>query len=339
VIEQVKSFVSGAADFALSRDGTLIYVPGTLATRVARSLVWVDRTGREQPISAPSRAFDMPRVSPDGTRVALQVSEPDADIWIWDLVRQTLTPLARAPGVDNLPVWMPDSRRVIFNSTRSGSRNLYSMAADGTGVAERLTTTDNNQFPFSVSPDGTRLFLGEVASQTQADVRILALDGAPPAGSRRTEVLVQTPSREFGDQISPDGRWLAYQSDESGQFEIYVRPFPNVNAERVQISPTGGTRVRWARTGRELFYLDNDEILTAVPVNLEGAHFSAGTPAKVFATKYYSGFNLGAYDVSPDGRKFLMIKEDRAAPDSPTQDRLVVVLNWLEELKRRVQSQ
>jgi serine/threonine-protein kinase len=339
VVEQLKVFPSGAAEYAASRQGTLVYVPGSALTSARRSLVWVDRKGSETPIKAPPRSYDMPRISPDGTRVALQITDGDNDLWIWDLSRETLTPIARATGADNLPVWMPDSRSLVFNSTRSGPRNLYRMAADGTGAPERLTTTDNNQFPFSVTPDGSRVILGEVAPQTQADVRMLALDGPVPPGGRRTEILVQTQAREFGGQISPDGRWLAYQSDESGQPEIYVRPFPNVNGDRVQISTAGGTRVLWARNGRELFYLDGDDTLTAVTVGTGASRFVAGAPVKVFGTKYYSGFTLGAYDVSPDGQKFLMIKEERAGDGTPKQDRIVVVLNWLEELKRRVTAQ
>jgi serine/threonine-protein kinase len=340
VVERVSGYASGAADFAVSRSGTLVYVPGSAAGGSGpRSLVWADRNGGETPIKAPPRAYDMPRVSPDGTRVAVQITERESEIWILDLTRETLTPLARIPGVENLPVWMPDSRRIVFNSTGSGPRNVYRMAADGTGAVERLTTSQNNQFPFSVTPDGTRLVLGEVAPQTQADVRMLALDGAPPPGGRQTQILVQTPAREFGGQLSPDGKWLAYQSDESGQMEIYVRPFPNVDGERVQISTAGGTRALWSRNGRELFYLDNDDILTAVTVNAGGSRFAAGSPTKVFSTSYYSGYNLAAYDVSADGQRFLMIKEQRAVEDSPRQDRVIIVLNWLEDLKRRVQSQ
>jgi serine/threonine-protein kinase len=182
-----------------------------------------------------------------------------------------------------------------------------------------------------------RLVLGEVAPQTQADVRMVALEGSAPAGGRRSEILIQTPSREFGGQISPDGRWLAYQSDESGQMEIYVRPFPNVNGERVQISRAGGTKALWARSGQELFYLDGDDMLTAVTVK-PGTRFTASAPSRVLTTRYYNGFNLASYDVSPDGQRFLMIKEDRPVADSSTQDRIVVVLNWLEDLKQRLET-
>jgi len=336
VVEQVMTTVNGAGHFAVSNDGTLAYVQGrTAAPAAPRSLVWVDRKGRETPIEAPPRAYEMPRISPDGTRVALQVADQENDIWIWDVTRKTLTRLTFDSGADNLPVWTPDNRSIVFNSTRSGVRNLYRQAADGTGAVERLTTSENNQFPFSMTPDGKHLVLGEVAPLTAADVRVLALDGP-----RQTQPIVQTPFAEYGGQISPDGRWMAYQSNESGAFQIYVRPFPNVDSGRWQVSTSGGTRARWApRSGRELFYLDGDLTLTAVPVRAEGATFSFGNPAKVFDRKYYSGFNLGAYDVSPDGQRFLMIKEDRATEQAaapPTN--LIVVLNWTEELKARMQA-
>jgi len=332
VLEQVMTLPTGAGNFAVADDGTLAYVQGQAAAAAApRTLVWVDRKGRETPIEAPPRAYDMPRLSPDGTRVALQISDQDSDIWIWDLMRRTLTRLTFDPGVDNLPVWMPDSKFILFNSTRSGPRNLFRQAADGTGAVERLTTTENNQFPFSISPDGKRLVLGEVSSQgSAADVSMLALDGPP-----QSKPIVQTPFSEYGAQISPDGRWMAYQSNESGQFQIYVRPFPNVDSGRWQVSTSGGTRARWARDGRELFYLDGDGTLTSVAVRADGATFSASNPTKVFEKKYYAGFNLGAYDVSTDGQRFLMIKDDRPADQAAASANLVVVLNWIEELKAR----
>jgi eukaryotic-like serine/threonine-protein kinase len=276
----------------------------------------------------------MPRISPDGRRVALQLSDQESDIWIWDFDRQTLTRLTFDPGEEQLPVWTPDSRRIIFNSTRSGLRNLYWQMADGTGSAERLTTSTNNQFPFSISPDGTRVLIGEVDPKTAADVRVLVMPG-----QRQTEPLVQTGFAEYSPEISPDGGWVAYQSNESGPFEIYVRPFPNTDAGRWQVSTAGGTRPLWARNGHELFYLDNNGLLTAVSVQTVGPTFSSGIPTKVFEAPYYSGFNLGAYDISPDGRRFLMIKASRPSDDptfNGTSPSLIVVLNWLEELKQRV---
>ena len=346
VVEQVMTHRTGAAEFSVSRQGALVYVPGG-ATGATRSLVWVTRQGKETPIMAPPRAYRYPRLSPDGTRVALDIFDQDNDIWIWDLARQTLTRLTDSPAFDGDPVWTPDGRRIIFASGRAGSYNLFWQAADNTGSVERLTTSPNTQFPAAISPDGTRLIVWEVVPKTTGgDLRVLRLEasaarpGAIPAtplaaGPRRTEPLLQTTFTKQNGEISPDGRWLAYQSNESGPFQISVRPFPNVDGGHWQISPSGGTRPVWARNGKELFYLDGTNALTAVSVRTAPT-FSADTPTKLFDGRYVTGLTGRAYDVSPDGQRFLMIK-DNAEGDQPSMPAsLVVVLNWLEELKTRV---
>jgi eukaryotic-like serine/threonine-protein kinase len=205
------------------------------------------------------------------------------------------------------------------------------------------------QFPTSISPDGTRLFLfgGPVTSLNMAPVGLSVLSmGASTShqtGQLRPEAILQSPAAQENGEISPDGRWLAYQSIESGQFQVYVRPFPAVDSGRWSISPAGGTRPAWARNGRELFYLDGNDQLTSVPVETKATTFGAGTPTRILDTKYYAGattagFDLRAYDVSRDGQRFLMIKDTPSGdqkPDAPPAS-MVVVLNWTEELKARV---
>ena len=177
--------------------------------------------------------------------------------------------------------------------------------------------------------------LFENTSKAQ-DLELLALDG-----QRRTEPLLQTSAAELNGEISADGRWLAYQSNESGQFEVYVRPFPKVDAGRWQVSTAGGTRPAWAHSGRELFYLDRNNLLTVAPVQMTTT-FSAGNPTKILDTRYYAGstfqgLDLRGYDISPDGQRFLMIKDAPAEPTSTTTAAsMVVVLNWFEELKQRL---
>jgi serine/threonine-protein kinase len=343
VAEHVMVSGTGAANFAISRHGTLVYVPGGAGTTTPRQLVWVDRKGHEEPVKAPLRAYASPRISPDGTRVALQILDQENDIWVWDLARQTPTRLTFDPAIDQQPVWTPDSRRIIFSSARSGISNLYWHAADGTGADQRLTTSTNLQFPNSVTPDGTHVVGYEVFPKTIPDVVQFALDG-PAAGrtgapaepaQRPSEPLVQTTFAEFNAEVSPDGRYLAYNSNESGQFEIYVRPYPKVNDGRWQVSTGGGTRPLWARNGRELFYIDALNVLTAVPVQTTPAMFSAGNPAKVFDAKYAMPVSARAYDVSLDGQRFLMIKEG-GSDEKATPASLVVVEHWFEELKARV---
>jgi len=266
--------------------------------------------------------------------VALDVRDQENDIWIWDLMRHTLTRLTFDPGLDRAPVWTPDGRRVIFSSQQggvAGGGNLFWRLADGTGTAERLTTNPNTQYPNSISPDGTRLaFREDSGPKNNRDLGVLVLGTTP-----RAETLIQTTFNEENAEISPDGNWLAYQSNESGQEQIYVRPFPKIDGGRWQISTAGGSRPLWARSGRELFYLDVNHVLMAVPVRMAPS-FSAGNPAKVFDTRYAVPQTGRTYDVSPDGRRFLMIKENTTAEQNSnaTPASMVVVLNWFEELKR-----
>jgi serine/threonine-protein kinase len=334
-VEYVMVGSEGAANYAVSRSGTLVYAPGGAA---ARSLVWVDRQGHETPLKTPPRAYAIPRLSPDGTRVALDIRDQENDIWIWDLTRETLTRLTSDPGNDAVPVWTPDGRRLLFSSTRTGVWDLYWQAADGTGTADRLTNTSIN--PTSVTPDGTRVIGSNTPPTTQWDVVVFPLSPARHAGSGPSsgtdpapvEPLIQTPFTERNPETSPDGRFLAYESNQSGRNEIYVRPLPRVDDGRWQVSTGGGTQAAWARNGRELFYLDGSNTLTAVPVQMTGATFSAGNPARVFATRYATPVGFRTYDVSRDGQRFLMIKEDQNA----TPASMVVALNWLEKLKARV---
>ena len=344
VAEQITMQNNGAAEYAISRNGTLVYLPGGAAGQIgaARSLVWVNRQGREETLNAPPRAYAQPRVSPEGTRIALTISDQQNDIWIWNVARSTLTPLTFDPGVDQNPVWTPDGRRIIFSSTRPGSSNLFWQNADGTGTIERLTTSPNQQFGLSISPDAKDVVLLEQAPNAGNDLMVLHLvdPSAPPrTGKPKVEPLIQTMFSETQGEISPDGHWLAYQSNDSGQNQIYVRPFPNVNAGRWQLSTAGGTRHVWARNGRELFYGGPGGAIMAVPVQT-GSTFSYGNPTKLFDWPTLPAPSPArTYDVSPDGQKFLMIKESGGSdPTTPTPSSVVVVLNWTEELKQRVPS-
>ncbi|MGH9254765.1 MAG: protein kinase domain-containing protein, partial [Vicinamibacterales bacterium] len=359
VLPQVITTAAGAADFDVAPDGTLVYVSGGVQA-TARTLVWVDRMGREEAIKAPVRAYMYPRLSPDGTRLALDIRDQENDIWIWDFRRETLTRFTFDAGLDRAPAWTPDGRRVLFSSERAGAPNVFWQAADGTGAAERLTQSPNQQFPFAVSPDGTRLVLYELAPNV--DLMMLTLDKArasmlspasastsEPGRSGTSEVqppsqgfgeprpLIQTPYVEQNGDISPDGRWLAYESNNSGQLEIYVRPFPDVDSGLWQVSTGGGTRPLWARNGLELFYRSPTGTVMSVRVE-RGAMWAASTPTRLFEGPYFiGGANfVRTYDVSPDGRRFLMIKQGGGGSETAAPPSLIVVQNWFEELKRLV---
>jgi Tol biopolymer transport system component len=341
LVEDVATGSDGVlAHFSVSNDGALVYVPTDAVGEFARRmLVWVDRQGRETPINAPRRRYVYPRLSPDGTRIALDVRDQENDIWIFDLARESLTRLTFGPARDVDPLWTPDGKSVIYSSGGglAGARNLFRRAADGTGTVEPLTQGTAGMFPSAITADGHALIFqeGRPAGGTAADRGDLML--LPLVGERRPQPLVQTAFREMNAEISPNGHWLAYQSNESGQEEIYVLPFPKVTAGgKWQVSTSsGGTRPLWARNGRELFY---ESMGALMRVSVAGTStLQAGPPSKLFDA---GSFLRGApadrpYDVSTDGR-FLMIKEGSAVDEPAASARLVLVLNWFEELKRRV---
>jgi serine/threonine-protein kinase len=317
------------AGWAVAADGTLAYISGGVPA-VQRSLVWVDRQGHETPIPAPPRNYAFPRLSPDGTRLALYIPDQEVDIWLWDLARATLTRATFDRGADVFPVWPLDGRQLIFSSARAGAVNLFAQAADGAGDATQLTKSPNVQHATSVSPDGTRLVFTETAPTTGQDVMQLRLDG-----THAVTPLVQTPFNERNGEVSPDGRWLAYEADDSGRYNIYVRPLPDVSSGYWQVSTDGGTRPLWARTSQELFYLSVTGALMRVGV-APGPTWAATAPTKLFEGPYGASANQSGrtYDIAPDGKRFLMIKAGASAGQTAVPTSLVVVQNWREELKR-----
>jgi serine/threonine-protein kinase len=319
--------LSGAAEFSLSGDGSLAYVPGGPSVG-ERTLLWVDRKGGAvRPLAAPPRAYTCPRLSPDGQRLAVGIQGANPGLWLYDLARGTLTRLMSSP-MTSFPIWAPDGKNVTFAfSGLGGPYNLYWMPADGSGAAQPLTTSPNMQFPGSWSPDAQVLAFSEADPTTGWHIWVLKL-----GDDRKPQPFLQTPSNESGATFSPDGRWLTYQSDESGRREIYVRPFPGPGG-KLQISTEGGAEPVWARNGRELFYRNGDKMMSAAVETKP--MFTAGKPKLLFEGHYEAGLypSLANYDVSPDGQRFLMIK---ASEQEQASTQINVVLNGFEELKRRV---
>jgi serine/threonine-protein kinase len=336
------------AHFAISNHGALVYVPRGAGAggggRAQRMIMWVDRQGHEDPIkAAPPHPYLYPRLSPEGTRVALEVRDQEgSDIWIWDLARENLTRLTLTPTFELYGVWTPDGKALIFASSEVGAAgapgSLFRQAADGTGTVEQLTQGGAAaQYPSTVTPDGTALiFRQETRAPTVGTRGGRDLFLLPLAGERHPRPLVHSAFEELNGEVSRDGHWLAYEANESGRSEIYVRPFPNVDAGKWQVSTNGGTQPLWARNGQELFY-ESMGALMRVPVKT-GSSFEAGTPRKLFDAPYLRrGGGLGRmYDVSLDGQRFLMIKEINAADERPQSPRINLVQNWFEELKRLV---
>jgi serine/threonine-protein kinase len=331
MVPRVMMKSSGAANYAVSPLGTLVYVPeGATSSTPVTSLVLVDRDGLEEAIAAPPRAYGPPRFSPDGAQIAVGVGDRgNVDVWILDVAAKTQRRLKWAPGMDGLPSWTPDGKRIVFMSDRTGALNWHSIAADGSAAVDRLTTSATPQWPVSIAPDGTRIFgfglqnviMGSLPDETHAGL----------SRSAEVEDLFEGGFPE----ISPDGRFLAYTSVESGRREVYVRPFPLVDSNRWQITSAGASRVAWARNGRELFYLDASNTLMVVPVRSAGPTVVIGSPSKVFDNKYAQPNPSRHYDVTPNGQRFLMLKE-RGADANATPANMLVVQNWAEEIDARV---
>jgi serine/threonine-protein kinase len=322
----LESATDGNAQYSFSATGSLAYVPG--AAQFAQSkLVWVNRNGAEQPLAAPEHAYVGPRISPDGGRVAVGITEQERQIWVYDVSRGTLTRLTFLGDNNLVPFWTPDGKRIAFTSNKEGPRNLFWQLADGSGGLERLTTSEDIQLPGSWSPDGELLAFSDVNVSTGFDIWMLKLS------DRKAQPFLHTQFNESTPKFSPDGRWLAYVSDESGRKEIYVQPYPGPGG-KWQISTEGGVEPLWNRNGRELFYRNGKKMMS-VEIATKPS-LSAGTPKMLFEGAYQSlpGISNPNYDVSPDGQRFLMLKPVEQSQAAPTQ--INVVLNWFEELKQKV---
>ena len=331
VLDGVITKDSGAANFDLARDGSLVYVAGDVAQIAERALVWVDRAGREEPLATPSVSYQRPRVSPDGARVAVDVADSDGtDIWVHDLARGTETRLTTDPADDRAPLWSPDGARVVFASNRDGGQEaLFWKLADGPGDAEHLMSPGEARATIEASAwsvDGQTLLFWSSGSGISPDIGLLSMEG-----ERASEMLFDTEFQEAAPAISPDGGWIAYHSDETGQNEVYVPRFPGLG-DKEAISTDGGGQPLWSPDGKELFYRNGDEMMV-VPVETDPT-FSAGAHEVLFEQQYYLDRARRTYDLAPDGR-FLMVKEatDDDAADAP---QLILVQNWHEELKRLV---
>jgi Tol biopolymer transport system component len=315
--------------YAISDSGALIYVQGEGGSSEKNILVWVDRNGREEAIDAPPRAYTYTHLSPDGTQVALDIRDQQYDIWIWDLARRTLARLTFDPGINRGGIWTPDGKKVAYSAERNGSHNIWLQPADGSEPPAPLTQIPKSVLiPDSFSPDGKYLLVTDVITPNSVILVHIGSSAAP-------EKLLASEFTRKNPQISPDGRWLVYESYESGRPEIYVRPFPNVNAGRWQISTEGGTRPLWNKNGREIFYFLPPGIMMSVPVET-GVSFKDGTPRVLFKGEYLTPQDRTPYSVTPDGQRFLMIKDASAKPGSTAPAQINVVLNWTEELKQRV---
>ena len=320
---------SGAANFSLARDGSLVYATGGAGGGETNTLVWVDRDGREEALGAEPGGYTWVRVSPDGAQLALDF---DGDVQTYDTVRGTFNRVTTDPGADQYPLWTVDGERLVFESNRGGSLELFWTLADSTGTPERILSREGNLvavMPEAWTADGTTLFF--VAATAVIDIGVLSMEG-----ERTAELLIQDEFGTAAPAISPDGRWIAYHSDLSGQFEIYVQRFPALGG-RQPISTSGGRVPRWSPDGTELFYqsLDGRQML-AVPI-VTAPTFTAGAPEVLFEGAYLASIAaIRPYDLTPDGERFVMIKPGGATSESDDPTRIILVQHWFETLTARI---
>jgi Tol biopolymer transport system component len=322
VLDGVRVELNGAAQVSCSRDGTLVYVPGG-AMSVAE-FTWVGRDGAAKPLGIPPRAFGTFQLSPEGRRLAVVVNDRRQEIWTYDLERGTRNTLA-AEGTNESPIWAPDGARVAFLSVRDGRGVVFSMAPDGGDAPDELTEAQERLlYPSSWTPDGKALVLDSWSAGAGTALWIL-----PWQDEREVRPFLDTPASEWGSDLSPNGRWIAYTSDVAGRFEVYVQPFPE-GGRTWTISTSGGEEPIWSPKGDELFYRDGDRLL-AVPVSIE-PKVAAGKPQEAFRGSFLNVWGR-SYDVGPDARRFLLL---RSVAEEGHQPQLI--LNWFEELKEKMRE-
>ena len=315
-----RSADTGAAFLVVAPTGTLAFVPGGYS----RTLVLVDRQGRRSPLVEERRGFRFTRLSPDGQRLAVTVDPRPSQIWVYDLQRGTGIPLT-SEGSNISPTWTRDGQRVAFSS----ADGVKWVAADGreqpSVLIPRTQPDLRNVGEVSWTGDGRTLVYSQASQSTDFDIWTTRVGEAP-------NPLIATPARENNPKLSPDSRWIAYDSNESGRNEVYVRPFPNVNEQRWALSTAGGWSPLWAADGREIFYM-NGAAMMAVPVKTDGGTFAAGKPEALFDGPFDTTQDDN-FDVFPDGNHFVMVETD---PDANPM-RINVVQNWAAEVARVAQS-
>jgi serine/threonine-protein kinase len=338
ILEDVSSTRTAGGDFAFAQNGTFVYLAGK-AAQAGWSISWVDSSGKTQPLHAPPGQYLTPRFSPDGKRLAFAMgSGKGADIWVKDLDRDTPSRLSFLPDTNGNPVWTPDGKIIVFSSSNRAAPGLYGIRSDGSGEAKRLTEGKSSEIPFSFSPDGKRLAIVQTGNGRSLDILTMAVEVDPGPGALgvrlgKAELFLGTPFDELRPAFSPDGRWLAYVSNESGTFEVYVRPFPGPGG-RWQVSTGGGRFPLWSRDGRELFFATSDQRVMTVNYTAKGDSLAAGKPRMWTETRLRGTGPLSEYDLAPDGKRLAaFVADDASGEKLPTH--LTFLLHFFDELRRK----
>jgi serine/threonine protein kinase len=322
---------TGSAYYDVSTTGTLAYAEGT-AEGGERSVVWVDRTGREDVLPLPPRSYLFPRISPDQSTLAIEVEGVTHDLYTYDFQRAVMTKIT-TDGLSHAPVWTPDGAEICYRSWRAGSMTMWRMPVDRSAPSARLATLEGSQSAVAVSPDGRYLSFNQMKPGAPASVYVL-----PLTGESAPQPAIESNFNAAAAKFSPDGRWITYCSNESGRPEIYIEPWPGPGP-RIQISADGGLDPIWSRRGDEIFYRDGERMMF-VPIVMAGGP-RPGRPKLLWEARYSLGMSSscgppgvmsGNYDVTADGQRFLMIRDHHLDVSS---SRLIVVLNWVRELLPR----
>ena len=311
-----------------------MYLPGPMVG-AGLPLYWMTREGTLSIMrAAPTNWFNL-RFAPDGRRLAMEIHEGPSDIWIYDWSSDKLSPLSTNMSPDGNPVWTPDGQRIAFASAHGDKRtpNLYWQRVDGSGGVQRLTESQNEQQPYSWHPSGKFLAFEEMTPDARRNVMILPMEGDDRSGWKpgKPTVFLNSPTDEGEPMFSPDGRWLAYSSGESGRQEVHVRPFPGPGGTW-QISTRGGMNPTWSRTKHELFYAADGQIMV-VDYAVDGDSFRAGKPRLLSDQRHQTRGPNRTFDLHPDGERFVLAP---AAPatNGPKLDRVVFQFNFFDELRR-----
>ena len=336
VLENLETKPQGAANFDVSDDGILAYTPGDGSSSAQqRQLVWVDRDGTEELLDTPTGPWEAPQLSPDGARAIFAGQDGDSlEIWSSEIARGTLDKVTTNPESDSNPIWTPDGEHVVFSAVVDGVPGLYQRSADGTGSVDLLI--ERRGIASDWSADGSSLVINYQGNDF--DIGLVAIGDEPS-----WEPLLEGEARETHPSISPNGEWIAYASDVSGQVQVYVQRFPELG-ERQTVSVGGGQRPVWSTNGDEIFYIrrgaGNPDVMMRVEVSTSPT-LNFGDPEVLFEKERFRYWMpianpWRAYDITAEGDRFLMVRVPTAVSDEGGAGRIEVVLNWFEELKERV---
>jgi dipeptidyl aminopeptidase/acylaminoacyl peptidase len=331
VVQGVRGNLPGYVDYAVSDNGTLVYLPGGTNLDHKHSFVWVDRQGTETLLTQEERNFNTADISPNGEFFTVSIFDEttgNRNVWIYDLKAESLSRLTFEEESNGMTTWSPDSKMLVFQAGGGSQWGLFRQPADRSRPPERLTTSSNRQMPHSWSPDGQVVAFTESGRPGGFDIAILPVEeeGEP-------EYFITTPASECCAVFSPDGKWLAYVSNETGADQVYVRPYPEPDVKWLISGDGGGQEPVWSPGGEELFYRSGNRMMV-VSIQAKDQTLTAGSPRVLFEGSYVNHSTppgLQYYDTS-DGKRFLMLKEG----DVVAQSQINVVLNWFEELKRLV---